>query len=120
MANAIKWISTRAKQIRKAHPKMEWRVAMDKASAQYRREKPKTSTPTKKTHIAGVKKRTVAVRRSSVGAAEHVKAAKHVYEDEYGVLAVKRLSAPTATEKKRIDTKMSELRKMINKIDSLK
>lgn len=36
MANALKKIITRAKQIAKAHPSMQWKSAVKKAGAEYR------------------------------------------------------------------------------------
>ncbi len=136
MPSAIEWISKRAKQIQKQHPRMAWVDAREKATSQYHREKPRTvganrkgvgtapktvvgsRNTSRKLPVSGTAKSVAG--RSGMGAVEHVKAAKHVYEDEYGLLAVNLLNAKSAAEKKNINKRMTELRKTINKIDSLK
>lgn len=61
----LKWITNRAKQIRKSRPSMKWSSAIKQAGADYRREKPRIgSTTTKK--AARPKKRKVSTKKRSI------------------------------------------------------
>ena len=52
-----------------------------------------------------------------MGAVQHLKAAKDLYQDQYGLLAAKLLNARTKTEKNKINKQMAALRATIRKID---
>jgi len=68
MANtALKKITTRARQIRKAHPSMQWKNAIKKAGAEYRSGSKKTG---------GVKKKKVYQTGSSVKRNDSLRKAK--------------------------------------------
>jgi hypothetical protein len=72
-ANALKKITTRAKQIRKAHPGTSWKGAVKKAGAEYRagkktpaKKKPGRSTHRKARSVSGVR----TSRKRRVGSVE--------------------------------------------------
>lgn len=141
-ANALSWINKKAKSLTRAHPNMAWATARDKASAEYRRthktvagvkkrkpakkaaRRPAAKKAVKRRRVAAVKKthRVHRVHHAGhrvMGAVEHLKAAKNILQDKYGLLAARltddKLKSPA---RKKIIKEMSQLKTQIRKIDS--
>lgn len=124
MANALKQISARAKQLQRTHPNTQWKNLIKKASAEYRGKK---KLPSKK-KVSGIFSR----KRKEwydnprglskrVNAGMTVSAAKHFLKKEYeelmGKAMVKRAMATTKKEKKYQSDHISILKKALKGLE---
>lgn len=129
MANALRAINTRAKQIRKAHPAMKYSTAIKKASAEYRAKGKKKSSPKRK--VSGVKKKpaakkigrasskprkvgTIASGKVSIGSVRQTaRAQKKALEERLGREMVRHYNAKTKTEKRKVGKTIRETKRKI-------
>lgn len=134
-ANALKKISTRTKQIRKAHPNMSYQVAHKKATSEYNsgkisgvKRKSKKRPPAKKKAVRKARKKAVGtapkykvvheVRR--IGTMPEVRRAmkdsEKVIKAELGWQYVNIKTAKTAKDKKRYQKRAKELEADLKKL----
>jgi hypothetical protein len=122
-SNTLQKITTRAKQIRKAHPSMTWSSAVKKAGAEYRGGKI-SGTRKKKTVGFTSRKKSHGRRIGAVpsgGTGETVAGLeaqiKKKLTEQLGWLLVQQRTAPTKTARKKLAPKIREI---TNKLRALK
>lgn len=122
-SNTLQKITTRAKQIRKAHPSMKWSSAVKKAGAEYRGGKI-SGTRKKKSAGSAPRKKSPGRRIGAVpsGAGGETVAAleaqiKKKLNEQLGWLLVQQRTAPTKTARKKLSPKIREI---TNKLRALK
>lgn len=113
--NALKKITTRAKQIVKKHPNKKWSVALKEAGREYRSGKISgTKTRSKK---VGAKKKAPVRKKSSLGSVTTggslESQLKKQLKEQLGWLLVSREQAKTKTEKNKLARKAVEIRKKL-------
>ncbi len=109
-------INKRAKQIRNAHPKMEWKTAQQKASKELKSGK--AATGSKATKKAASRK--PVVTRSAATGGSTITSMKSglmaAYQKKYGELMGRKLAARTKPEIKRITKEMAAIAAEMRKV----
>jgi hypothetical protein len=124
--SALKKITTRAKQLRKKHPNMEWRTAIKKAGAEYRGGKVKSAPRKKAVHRKTVKRKKHHTNWGVVSEHERrvsgvsISGLKSQLKDRYKEqLAKALLSKDLATkkmDKRRHQKRIAEIRSLLKKV----
>jgi hypothetical protein len=111
--NALSAIRTRAKAIRKRHPKMKYQTALKKAGSEYRNgkikkwtEKKKSTSTTRSSHRTGSGRMIGSIAKSKSDYKKQVKA-------QLGWLLATQRTAKTKREKKSLQPKISELTRQL-------
>ena len=141
-SNTLSKITARAKQIRKAKPKMAWTAAVKEAGAEYRSGK---LTGAKKKKVGDIKTVAKRVHKAAKSAAKSVKSHYDLHKqnsrarlvekcksisgvksdglsllnEKYGKLATKKLNAKGVREKRKVQKDMTATAAQIRKIKSL-
>lgn len=111
-------ITARAKQIRKAHPKMAWAAAVKKAGAEYRAKKPAAKKTAKRVaKKATPKKRVSGSPKTTVKGA--TREAQQLLLNRYGMLAQKKLMETTKRGKAALQKEMSFTARQAKRLRSL-
>jgi hypothetical protein len=116
-SNALSKITTRAKQIRKAHPAMAWSAAIKKAGVEYRGGKISGTSKKKKRAVGSTKRKKSPGRKigavPSAGSGESMAGLegqlKRKMNEQLGWLLVQQRTAPTKTARKKLAPKIREL-----------
>jgi hypothetical protein len=117
---------------------MSRQEAQKKASAEYRREKPRVGGVRKKKHspskrrVGATKKKTASKRHAPtwskgktkthrVGVPQHLEGAKTILQDEYGVLSTRLLDPGlTVIDRKRIRKRMVAIKMQLRQLSRIK
>jgi hypothetical protein len=125
-STTLQKITTRAKQIRKGHPNMEWKTAVKKAGAEYRGGKISGTGARKKARGSSARKKSPgrrigAVPSGSTGSSDTAAGLESMLKkklnEQLGWLLVQQRTAPTKTARKKLAPKIREL---TSKIKALK
>ena len=110
-------ITARAKQIRKAHPKMTWAAAVKKSGAEYRAKKPAAKKTVKRAaKKAAPKKRVSGTPRATVKGA--TREAQQLLLNRYGLLAQKKLMETTKRGKAALQKEMTSTARQAKRLRS--
>jgi hypothetical protein len=121
--NALKKITTRAKQIRKSHPGITWKSAVKRAGAEYRagKKSPSRTKPKKSRSARAPKKRlTPIIGKKKTGAGPSpVTAVKAGLKERLGRLLLRKELATTKRDKRKIQKEISVARRRLKIADKL-
>jgi len=129
MANAIKWISRRAKQMKRSRPNKHKKYTsyIKDASAEYRKKNrsKKKSSPRKSAPRRAVPRKQKSVKRvrvsvsmGSLTATQHVARAKDLIAQKIANLELRKFTSRTRTEKRKIAKAIRELKRSYSKLKS--
>lgn len=123
MSNTLKKITARAKQLRKASPKMEWKTAVKKAGAEYRagaKKKVTKKAAPKKRAVKKVGARPATVKRAAgsvaVSAGATFAALRKKLLQDIGTLEAQKFGAKLKRDKNVIAKKITEKKKQYRKL----
>ena len=117
--DALKWISTEAKKIRKKHPKMLWKDAIKKASVLYKSKNKIGSVKTKK--VSGIKNKympTKKTARKKIGAASETSILSQIKKTQNDIAKLEAMQK-TQLGKKHKGAIVGTIRKKHKKLNSL-
>lgn len=128
MANAIKWIARRAKQLKRSRPNKHKKYTgyVKDAAAEYRKKskprrksvskksRPKKSRPTKKR--VAMRRKKVSGTIGSMTVAQHVSSAKNLIAQKIANLELRKFTSTTKAEKRKISKAIRELKRSYSKL----
>jgi hypothetical protein len=126
MANAIQWISRRAKALKRKHPRKHTKYTgyVKDASAEYRRKhsgKKKRAKPTRRATVKRTQKvkRVGSTPKRSIGSltvSQHVSSAKNLIAEKIAHLELRKFVSHKKTDKRKISKQIRELKRNYSKL----